>query len=137
MKKTIALYGLSLAALAFLLQWLDYQHLARAWPTELLLVAVATVFIALGIWVGQRLSRRAAPAEFEPNVRAMQTLGISEREREVLDLLADGNSNQEIADRLFVSTNTVKTHLKNLYAKLEVSRRTQAVHKARQLRVIP
>jgi ATP/maltotriose-dependent transcriptional regulator MalT len=93
--------------------------------------------MALGIWVGAKLFRRGpAPARFEANVKAQQALGISEREFEVLELLAAGGSNKEIASRLNVSPNTVKTHVGKLYEKLEVKRRTEAILKARELGMI-
>ena len=139
MKKSIFFYSLALAGIAFLLEWLEYRYLVRMLPTQAYIAAVALVFTALGVWVGNRLSGRGAdPAEaFEKNVQALEHLGISGREYEVLELLAAGNSNKEIAAKLFVSPNTVKTHLSSLYGKLEVSRRTQAVQRARELRMIP
>ena len=137
MKKTIVFYSLAIAAAAFALQWLEYQYLVRVFPTEIYIGIIALIFTALGIWVGSRLTGGGGAAPFEKNVQAIEYLGISERQVEVLELLAQGHSNQEIADRLFVSPNTVKTHLANLYGKLEVSRRTQAVQKARALRMIP
>jgi DNA-binding CsgD family transcriptional regulator len=136
-KKTIVVYSLAIAAAAFVLQWLEYQYFVRLFPTEVYVVAVAVLFTVLGIWVGNRLTGGRKPETFERNARAIATLGVSERELEVLELLAEGRSNKEIADRLFVSPNTVKTHLANLYGKLEVSRRTQAIQKARELRMIP
>lgn len=105
--------------------------------TPVYVAVVALVFITLGIWIGTRLARPEAPEEFERNEEAMEYLGISPREHEVLELLARGHSNREIAKALFVSSNTVKTHLSRLYGKLDVSRRTQAVRKARSLRLIP
>ena len=72
-----------------------------------------------------------------PNQKALKSLSISERELEVLEYLAKGNSNQEIANKLFISINTVKTHLTSLYQKLEVSRRSMAVKKARTLKLVP
>ncbi len=90
----------------------------------------------LGVWVGNKLTPKKQVAEFQRNEEALSYLGISEREYDVLLLLAEGLSNKEIAESLFVSLNTVKTHLNNLYSKLEVSRRTQAVQKARELRLI-
>ena len=95
------------------------------------------VFAVLGIWTGYRLWGKRAISAFERNTKALDYLGISEREYGVLALLAEGCSNKEIAEGLFVSTNTVKTHLANLYGKLEVNRRTQAVREARELRLIP
>lgn len=137
MKKTAILYGLSLAAGALLLRWLEYTHALRALSTEIYLVAVALAFAALGLWLGRRLAARRPPLPFEENREALRYLGVSAREQEVLALLAVGFSNREIAERLFVSPNTVKTHLAHLYGKLGASRRTEAVRKARELRLIP
>lgn len=139
MKRTILLYSLAVAGAAFVLQWLEYKVAVRAFSTELYIVLLALGFTALGIWVGHHLTRGTQPpaTEFAPNQQAIDYLGISGRELEVLGRLAEGLSNKEIAERLFVSPNTVKTHLANLYGKLEVSRRTQAIQKARELRLIP
>lgn len=104
--------------------------------TELYILFVALTFTALGIWLGRKLAGPRKRQDFACNERALQTLGISEREYEVLCLLARGLANQEIADKLHVSPNTVKTHLAHLYEKLGVSRRTQAVHKSKALRLI-
>lgn len=122
---------------ALLLQWLEVQFFLRRFSTEIYVVILCGMFTGLGAWIGHRLTRRAPAKPFEINMQALSYLGISERESEVLSLLAAGHSNQEIADRLFVSTNTVKTHLNNLYQKLEVSRRGQAVEKARSLQLVP
>ena len=137
MKRTIALYSLAIAGAAFLLQWLDYQHAVRTLATPVYVTVIALLFAGLGVWVGARLTGGSPSQPFERNVRAIDTLGITEREYQVLELLAAGHSNKEIGERLFVSLNTVKTHLTHLYEKLEVSRRTQAVQKARALRIIP
>lgn len=74
---------------------------------------------------------------FQLNQKALQSLGLSEREAQVLNLLAEGHSNSELADRLHVSVNTIKTHLKNIYEKLDVSQRGHAIRKARELRLVP
>jgi DNA-binding CsgD family transcriptional regulator len=136
MMRSIGLYGISIAAAAFVLRWLEYRHSVRMFSTELYVVFVALFFAAVGMWVGRRLTSAPSATTFVRNERALQTLGISDREYEVLRLLADGLSNQEIAKRLFVSPNTVKTHLSHLYAKLGVKRRTQAIHKSKALRLI-
>jgi DNA-binding NarL/FixJ family response regulator len=134
--RTIAVYGAILAAGALLLQWVEFRYLARAHSAEFYVVVVAVAFMGLGVWVGARLSRRTAAAAFSRNTTVMATLGVSEREFEVLELLADGRSNKEIAGKLAVSPNTVKTHVARLYEKLEVSRRTEAVARARELGMI-
>jgi ATP/maltotriose-dependent transcriptional regulator MalT len=98
---------------------------------------VAAAFMGLGVWLGVKLFRRDPAAPFVPNARAQGTLGISGRELEVLVLLAAGRSNKEIARRLEVSPNTVKTHVTKLFAKLEAQRRTEAIQRARELGMIP
>ncbi len=136
MTRTIVIYAGLMAVGAFALQWLEYQYAVRVFSTEIYIVALALGFTALGIWTGYRLTARRPSDQAEPNQKALNALGITEREQEVLRLLVAGCSNPEIAAKLFVSPNTVKTHLANLYRKLEVSRRTQAVIKARELRLV-
>jgi DNA-binding NarL/FixJ family response regulator len=133
--RTILVYGLLLAALALGLQWLELQYVVRTHATETYVVLVALAFLGLGIWAGARLFRRAPPSS-QPNTVVQQTLGISERELEVLKLLAAGQSNKEIARTLEVSPNTVKTHIAKLFEKLEVRRRTEAILRARELGMI-
>ncbi len=137
MLKTVLIYGAALAAGAVALQWLEYQIWARTHAGSIYVALVAVAFLGLGIWVGQRLFRREPPAgEFTPNERAQTSLGITERERQVLQLLADGRSNKEIAARLGLSPNTVKTHVARLFEKLQVARRTEAILHARELGLI-
>lgn len=138
MRKTIILYALALAAAAFALEWMEYKYVTRAFATEIYIVLIAAGFAALGVWAGARLTRHAAPGEtFEKNEAALRALDITKREYETLELLAEGLANKEIARKLGVSPNTVKTHLARLYEKLEVSRRTQAIRKAKDLSLIP
>jgi DNA-binding NarL/FixJ family response regulator len=134
--RTIILYGSALAALAFVLEWLDYKHAVHAWSTEFYIACIAVVFVVLGIWVGNRLTARPREA-FARNDAAIASLGISARECEVLDMLAAGHANKVIARRLDISPNTVKTHLARLFEKLEVASRTQAISKARSLDILP
>lgn len=136
MNRSIAIYAVLLAAGAFLLQWLENQYALQLFSTEIYTVLLAALFTGVGVWIGSRLSSRHAPGPFEINRQAIATLGLTGREIEVLELLAEGCSNEEIAKRLSVSTSTVKTHLVHLYQKLDVMRRTQAVQKARALQVI-
>ncbi len=134
----IAVAGGALAAGALALQWMQYLYLARLHSLEVYLGLVAAGFMALGVWMGARLFRpRRAGEAFTRNALAIASLGISDREFEVLELIANGRSNKEIAARLGVSPNTIKTHVARLYEKLEVSRRIQAVQKARDLGLIP
>jgi DNA-binding NarL/FixJ family response regulator len=137
MIRTAALYALALAAGALALQWVQYNYLVRAFPVEVYIGLIALAFAGLGVWAGMRLARRPAPEVFEKNAAALASLGITLREQQVLDLLAAGKSNKEIAAKLGISPNTVKTQVASLYQKLEVQRRTQAVQKARELALIP
>lgn len=119
--------------------------------------AIAIIFTALGIWLAVKLVKPKTETiivekeiyvdvpgplphvngNFVVNEKALDRSGISSRELEVLHLMATGLSNQEIAAQLFVSLNTVKTHSSNLFMKLDVNRRMQAVEKARKLGIIP
>jgi DNA-binding NarL/FixJ family response regulator len=134
--RTTLIYGVLLALGAFGLQWLEFQFLVRTHATEAYVALIAAAFLGLGIWVGARLFRRAPPGPFEANTKAQQTLGVSQRELEVLELLAAGRSNKEIANHLNVSPNTVKTHVAKLLEKLEARRRTEAISRARELGMI-
>jgi DNA-binding CsgD family transcriptional regulator len=134
--RTILIYGALLAAGAFGLQWLEYQFVVRTHATETWLVLLALAFLGLGIWVGARLFHRPPPGPFMPNTRARETLGVSDRELQVLELLAAGQSNKQIAHELNVSPNTVKTHVANLFEKLSAKRRTEAILRARELGMI-
>jgi DNA-binding CsgD family transcriptional regulator len=136
MLRTILLYGAVLAAGSFGLQWLQFRFLVRAYPQEAWVVLIALAFMGLGIWVGARLFVRSTPDPFSANTRVQETLGISGREFEVLELLAAGRSNKEIAGQLNVSPNTIKTHVARLFEKLEVRRRTEAILRARELGMI-
>ncbi|MGR4892424.1 response regulator transcription factor [Sphingopyxis sp. LARHCG72] len=132
----IILYGIGLAAAAFLLEWLNYKHLVHRWSTEFYVICIAVICIALGIWVGNRLTAR--PREpFARNDAAIAALGLSARECEVLEMLAAGHANKVIARQLDISPNTVKTHVARVYEKLAVASRTQAVQKARTLDILP
>ena len=123
-----------------LLKVVEYKYFVRDIPLEFYIGVVAIMFTAIGIWAGLRLTRPKVidtSAPFVLDESAMRNLGISKREHEVLGLVAAGLSNQDIADKLFVSTSTVKTHVSNVLAKLDASRRTEAVAQAKKLRIIP
>ncbi len=138
---TVVLYSLALAALVFILKYFEYRYWIRDLRVEVYIGVVAVLFTALGIWVGSKLlhgKKSAAPVvAHKVDEEALRTIGISGRELEVLQLMATGNSNQEIADKLFISLPTVKSHSSSLFGKLEVRRRTEAVHKAKSLGLIP
>jgi DNA-binding CsgD family transcriptional regulator len=147
--KRILLYGLSLAGLLFLMRWLEFRLLVISHATELYVAVIALVFMVLGIWLAKQLTKpktvlvektvyiSPSSEDFKRNEKAIEELGISKREFEVLELIAEGLSNNEIAERLFVSLNTIKTHSSKLFEKLDVNRRTQAVETAKRLGIIP
>ena len=146
MIRSIILYGLLLATLVLVMKLLDYQFFTKSLSMEIYVGLVATFFTALGVWLGWKLLERNAARKEQiasvvqdNNVELVEPkdAGLSTREFEVLKLIAEGHSNKEIAEQLFISANTVKTHSSNLFSKLGVQRRTQAVQKARELRIIP
>jgi DNA-binding NarL/FixJ family response regulator len=134
--KILLLYGLLLAAAAFALEWLQYQYFSKTYSVEIYVVLIALGFASLGIWVGQRLTMQKPRGPFERNRAALKSLGISERELQVLEALADGQSNKQIGRTLDISPNTVKTHVAKLYGKLQVNGRVRAIEEARSLHLI-
>lgn len=148
--KDSLLYGAVLAALLFLMKWLELRFVILDHAFEIYAGGIALLFTGLGIWLALKLAKPriktvtvekevyvTASPDFRENEEEIARLGISKRELDVLRLMADGLSNGEIAERLFVSLNTVKTHSSNLFEKLDVKRRTQAVEKAKRLTIIP
>ena len=140
MKRPIFLYALSMAALLVLLKTVEYRYLVYDLGTEYLVGFIALVFTLLGLWIGWKLTSKSS-AQVEPSgargpLVSPSELGISPREEQVLKLIAAGHSNQEIADALFLSLNTIKKHTSTLFRKLDASRRTQAIEKARKMGLI-
>ena len=147
--KSPILYGVSLAVLLFLVKWLELRFIIIDHSLEIYVGSIAVVFTVLGIWLAQKLTKPKKEtiivekevyiesAEFIQDKSQLEKLNLSKREMEVLELIAQGCSNQEIASQLFVSLPTIKTHSSKLFEKLDVNRRTQAVEKAKRLRLIP
>ncbi|SFG76538.1 response regulator transcription factor [Pedobacter insulae] len=144
------LYGISLAILLLLLRWLELRYVILAHSFEIYAGAIALLFTALGIWLALKLNNPKVltkviekevfitqTANFVLNEQNLIALKLSARELEVLALMALGKSNQEIADQLFVSLNTIKTHSSRLFEKMDVKRRTQAVELGKKLSLIP
>lgn len=137
MKRQFLIYGIALALLALLLNMINYYYFVRLFSTELYIAVIALLFTGVGIWAGRKLtSPPTSPDEFHQNIKALEYLGISEREMDVLKLISEGYSNKQIANQLYISVNTVKTHVSNLLSKLDANRRTQAIKKAKSLRLI-
>ena len=137
MWKRVVGYGALLAAGTLALQWLDYQRLVRMHAGDVYLFLVAAAFLVLGIVLGVRVFAAPAPVAFDGNPKAQAALGLSGRELEVLHELAAGHSNKEIAARLHVSPNTIKTHVARVFDKLGAKRRTEAIRRARELGIVP
>ena len=148
--KATIVYSISLAFLLFLLKWLELRFIIFHHSFEIYIGFIAGIFTALGIWLALKLSKpkiETVVVEKEVYVSRNENfvldrslvsqLELSKRELEILNLLAQGHSNQEIATKLFISLSTVKTHIQNLFEKLEVKRRTQAIEKAKRLNLIP
>ena len=149
--RRVVFYGLVGGVLIALLKYFEYKHFVHAFPTEIYGGLVAVIFSAVGIYFGRRLTqarqvvvikevhvpRGAEDAPFELDSGKLKELGITQREHEILGLIAEGLSNREIGERLFVSENTVKTHSSRLFGKLGVNRRVQAVQRGRELGLLP
>lgn len=145
MKRTLLLAAAGGAAIA-LLKFLEYKYFIRAYSAEVYGGMLAVIFTLAGIYAGLRLTRPKEviverpvyieSSEFVRDDAKIAALGLTPREVEILGLIADGLSNREIAERLFVSEHTVKSHSSRLFDKLDVSRRTQAVQRAREYRLI-
>jgi two-component system, NarL family, response regulator LiaR len=143
--KQVILYGVLLGVVAAAMELLKFNLIVMENTFEVYALLVALVFGGVGIWVGIKLFAKNKPlivveGSGTPGVideEKIKELGISKREHEVLELIARGHTNQEVAELLFVSPNTVKTHLANIFAKLDVNRRTQAIQRAKDLNILP
>jgi len=148
LRNHVLIYGLVGGLLIAGLKLVEYRFLVLEHSIEIYGGIVAAVFASVGIWLGLKLTKTKetivvrevmvpAPAEFVRNDRQIESLGITPRELEVLELIAAGLSNKEIAERVFVSENTVKTHSSRVFDKLGARRRTQAVQRGKELGLIP
>lgn len=146
MKKTVLVYGLLGGVLIAALKAIEYRFLVLEHSFEIYGGLIALLFSSLGIWLGLKLTRRhetvvvrevPVAGPFVRDERRREELGITPRELEILEAMAAGLSNREIAAKLFVSENTVKTHAARLFDKLSAQRRTQAVQRAKEAGLIP
>jgi DNA-binding CsgD family transcriptional regulator len=148
MARQVALYGVVGGILIALLKVIEYKHFVHEYPSEIYGGLVALIFTALGIYFGLRWTKakqvvvvREVPVRmdgpFVLNAGQLKDVGLTPREHEILALIAQGLSNREIGEKLFVSENTVKTHSSRLFEKMQVNRRVQAVQKGKELGLIP
>ncbi|HUQ49294.1 MAG TPA: response regulator transcription factor [Terriglobales bacterium] len=148
MKRHVLLYGLVGGLLIMLLRLVEYRFLILEHSLEIYGGLVAAIFSGLGIWLGLKLTKprhtvvvKEVPimvsGPFEVDLQKLEELRITARELEILQLIAEGLSNREIAEKLFVSENTIKTHSSRVFEKLGARRRTQAVQLGKELRLIP
>ena len=148
MKRHVLMYGLIGGVLIALLQWTEYQFLVVEHSIEIYGGLIAATFAVLGIWLGLKLTAKrqtivvreipvAAGGPFIADERKREDLHITRRELEILELIAHGLSNREIAEKLFVSESTVKTHSSRVFDKLGARRRTQAVQLGKEFGLLP
>ena len=142
------IYGLCGGVLIVVLRLIEFRFLIIEHSVEIYSGLIAVLFAGLGIWLGLKLTKKKevvvvkevpvpATQAFTLNKERLKDLGITRRELEILELIAQGLSNREIADKLFVSENTVKTHSSRLFDKLSARRRTQAVQIGKEMGLIP
>jgi NarL family two-component system response regulator LiaR len=155
MKKQAILFGAILALLTILIKWLEYHFVLLNYAVEIYGAALAIIFTVVGIWAGRKLTERKkeyireeviidrpvyirVPSSDSTSQKTTnpEDLGISKREMEILELMSQGFSNQEIAEKIFLSIHTIKTHASNLFVKLDAKRRTQAISRAKELGLI-
>jgi two-component system, NarL family, response regulator LiaR len=148
MKRHVLIYGLVAGILIALLKWSEYRFLVLEHSVEVYGGLIAATFAVLGVWLGVKLTGKqkeiivkevpvAAGQGFVPDERKREDLSITPREMEILQLIAKGMSNREIAEKLFVSENTVKTHSSRVFDKLGARRRTQAVQLGKEFGLLP
>jgi len=148
--RAVIIYSISMAALIFILKWLELRFIIFNHSYEIYIGFIAVIFTALGILLALKLSKPKINTvviekevfiknneNFIPNESLISELSLSKRELEILNLISRGNSNEEIAEKLYISLSTVKSHNQNIFQKLDVKRRTQAAEKAKRLGIIP
>jgi len=137
MKRTILVFGLLILALLVLFEISKRTYLSGDTSIEIIIAVIAIVFFFIGIYINKKSLDKNTPIAKEVNHKKIKELNISNREYEVLCEIANGLSNQEIANKLFVSESTIKTHVSNLLVKLNAKRRTQAIQISKELRLLP
>ena len=138
MKKTILIFSALIIALLVLFQLSQYSVTSGNWKIEFVIAGIAVVFFLIGIYMNKKSLQKKPPNNVSVTIdeEKITALGISKREYEILGKIHEGLSNKEIAEQLFVSESTVKTHISNLFVKLDAKRRTQAIQKAKEHEII-
>nr|WP_298995199.1 response regulator transcription factor [uncultured Allomuricauda sp.] len=136
MKKTVFVFSSLIVALLVLFKLSEYSYRSGNLNIELLLSAIAILFFIIGIYINKKGLVKRGANPFEIDFKKLETLGISQREYEVLQQVVKGLSNKEIGEKLHLSESTIKTHVSNLLVKLDAKRRTQAIQKAKELKII-
>jgi DNA-binding NarL/FixJ family response regulator len=137
MKRTILVFGLLILALLVLFELSKRTYLSGDTSIEIIIAVIALVFFFIGIYINKKSLNKNTPIAKEVNHKKIKELNISNREYEVLCEIAKGLSNQEIANKLFVSESTIKTHVSNILVKLNAKRRTQAIQISKELQLLP
>ncbi len=136
MIKVIMRFGLLAVAFLLLLQLTNYNIVSRAWGSELVIGVAAVLLIGMGIYLSRYIFQPRTMDKAQLDTQQISQLGISKREYQVLQEMAQGKSNLQIAETLFISESTVKTHVSNLLLKLDAQRRTEAITKAQKLHIL-
>ena len=144
LRHTIISFGLLLFSVLVLFQLAKFSRFQSGWSTELWIGVFSIVFLFIGIFLSKKLQKEKIvekevfipQPDFTRDQKKLEQLNISKRELEVLELINKGMSNQQIADALFVSENTIKKHISSLFLKLDVQRRTEAIRKAREWKLV-
>ncbi|MBW1298480.1 response regulator transcription factor [Aquimarina litoralis] len=136
MKKTVFIFGALVLALLTLFKLSKYSFISGTTSIEFILAGIAIVFFIIGVIINKRVLHKNKAVVKEIDHKKIEELGLSKREYEVLCEIALGLSNKEIADKLFVSESTIKTHVSNILVKLDAKRRTQAIQIAKELKII-
>jgi DNA-binding CsgD family transcriptional regulator len=144
LKQTLVAFGLLILSVLLLFQLFKFSRFQSGWTTEIWIAAFSIIFLYIGVFLSKKFQKEkivekevfVTKEEFVFDEKKLSKLNISKREYEVLQLISKGMSNQQIADSLFVSENTIKKHISSLFLKLDVARRTEAIRKARELNLV-
>lgn len=138
MKTVILGFGILIACLLILFKLAQFSYFGQSGSTEIWIAVISLIFFGIGIFISRKYLpvTKTIHAPKEPDPAQIDKIGLSKREYEILQLISDGLSNQQIADKIFVSENTVKKHVSNLFLKLDVQRRTEAIKKAKDLNIL-